>query len=216
MFHKGTPDALFWFCFKFTKICQLQFCKFGKICHIFVCLKEIMLISAGEIISISPVPTDLPWIPKIPADFWNLFARVSWFFLGIQDLLDNANPGDPAQAEPYHLYINNRAEYEKRVRQEAQKYAIGFSFGLFAEFGAPTVLFFAHQRKSLQGAPITKLFVFFFKKRCILVQLICAFALFIIGHAIFWVVLNGGNFLFGSFWFLFPGSSRCLLICEVH
>eukprot|EP00667_Euglena_gracilis_P033659 EG_transcript_55621 len=55
---------------------------------------------------------------------WKPSITLKQILLGIQDLLDNANPGDPAQAEPYHLYINNRAEYEKRVRQEAQKYAI--------------------------------------------------------------------------------------------
>eukprot|EP00993_Chasmostoma_nieuportense_P005622 NODE_6242_length_557_cov_19.902326_g6077_i0.p1 GENE.NODE_6242_length_557_cov_19.902326_g6077_i0~~NODE_6242_length_557_cov_19.902326_g6077_i0.p1 ORF type:complete len:179 (+),score=53.82 NODE_6242_length_557_cov_19.902326_g6077_i0:53-538(+) len=54
---------------------------------------------------------------------WKPSITLKQILLGIQDLLDNANPSDPAQAEPYHLYINNKAEYERRVRQEAQKYA---------------------------------------------------------------------------------------------
>eukprot|EP00906_Rhabdomonas_costata_P038183 RCo053907 len=56
---------------------------------------------------------------------WKPSITIKQILLGIQDLLDNPNPGDPAQAEPYHLYINNRAEYEKRVRLEAQKYPAG-------------------------------------------------------------------------------------------
>ena len=37
----------------------------------------------------------------------------------IQDLLDNPNIADPAQSEPYHMYTNNIAEYENRVRAQA-------------------------------------------------------------------------------------------------
>ena len=35
--------------------------------------------------------------------------------LGVQDLLDNPNIGDPAQSEPYQLYMNNKSAYEKKV-----------------------------------------------------------------------------------------------------
>ncbi|CAJ0567443.1 unnamed protein product, partial [Mesorhabditis spiculigera] len=34
----------------------------------------------------------------------------------------NPNPDDPAQAEAYQIYCQNRVEYEKRVRREAQRY----------------------------------------------------------------------------------------------
>eukprot|EP01001_Neometanema_parovale_P010164 NODE_6397_length_850_cov_158.075653_g6161_i0.p1 GENE.NODE_6397_length_850_cov_158.075653_g6161_i0~~NODE_6397_length_850_cov_158.075653_g6161_i0.p1 ORF type:complete len:162 (-),score=31.71 NODE_6397_length_850_cov_158.075653_g6161_i0:309-794(-) len=54
---------------------------------------------------------------------WKPSITIKQILLGIQDLLDNANAADPAQAEPYHLFVNNRAEYERKVRQEAQKYA---------------------------------------------------------------------------------------------
>jgi len=36
-----------------------------------------------------------------------------------QDLLDNPNPDDPAQKEPYVAYKNNRAEYNRKVRELA-------------------------------------------------------------------------------------------------
>lgn len=39
--------------------------------------------------------------------------------LGIQDLLDNPNIKSPAQAESYQLYSNNRAEYNRRIKQQA-------------------------------------------------------------------------------------------------
>jgi ubiquitin-conjugating enzyme E2 I len=41
--------------------------------------------------------------------------------LGIQDLLTNPNPNSPAQREAYELYVTNPAEYNKRIREQAQK-----------------------------------------------------------------------------------------------
>jgi ubiquitin-conjugating enzyme E2 I len=34
--------------------------------------------------------------------------------------LDNPNVNDPAQAEPYQMFVNNRKEYEKKIKQIAQ------------------------------------------------------------------------------------------------
>ncbi|KAK5976242.1 Ubiquitin--protein ligase [Trichostrongylus colubriformis] len=39
----------------------------------------------------------------------------------MQDLLNNPNPGDSAQAEASQIFCGNRAEYEKRARREATK-----------------------------------------------------------------------------------------------
>ena len=50
-------------------------------------------------------------------------AHVSQMLLGIQDLLDNANPNSPAQSEAYQLYVSDKTEYKRRVRLEAQKNA---------------------------------------------------------------------------------------------
>lgn len=44
-----------------------------------------------------------------------------FFFLGIQDLLDNPNPNSPAQREAIEVYLNNKAEYRRKVREQAQK-----------------------------------------------------------------------------------------------
>ncbi|KAJ6653896.1 hypothetical protein lerEdw1_007654 [Lerista edwardsae] len=43
--------------------------------------------------------------------------------LGIQELLNEPNIQDPAQAEAYTIYCQNRVEYEKRVRAQAKKFA---------------------------------------------------------------------------------------------
>ena len=41
--------------------------------------------------------------------------------MGIQDLLDSPNPNSPAQSEAYNLFVNNKAEYKRRVKAEARK-----------------------------------------------------------------------------------------------
>jgi len=52
---------------------------------------------------------------------WKPSLTMKQILVGIQELLDNPNINDPAQAEPYHLFINNRAEYERRIRKIAQE-----------------------------------------------------------------------------------------------
>ena len=48
-------------------------------------------------------------------------VQVKQMLLGIQDLLDTPNPSSPAQSEAYNLFINNKAEYKRRVKAEARK-----------------------------------------------------------------------------------------------
>ena len=43
--------------------------------------------------------------------------------VGIQDLLNDPNIKDPAQAEAYTSFCQNRADYEKRVRAQARAMA---------------------------------------------------------------------------------------------
>ncbi|CCF72751.1 ubiquitin-conjugating enzyme E2 I [Babesia microti strain RI] len=50
---------------------------------------------------------------------WKPSITIKQILLGIQDLLDNPNPLSPAQGEPYILFVNNREEYIKKVRQQA-------------------------------------------------------------------------------------------------
>jgi ubiquitin-conjugating enzyme E2 I len=52
---------------------------------------------------------------------WRPAITVKQMLLGIQDLLDTPNPASPAQSEAYNLFINNKAEYKRRVRLEAKK-----------------------------------------------------------------------------------------------
>ncbi|CAI5449339.1 unnamed protein product [Caenorhabditis angaria] len=54
---------------------------------------------------------------------WKPSISIKQLLIGIQDLLNNPNVDDPAQAEAYQIFCQNRTEYEKRVKREAQKYA---------------------------------------------------------------------------------------------
>ncbi|VBB32121.1 unnamed protein product [Acanthocheilonema viteae] len=54
---------------------------------------------------------------------WKPSVSVRQLLLGIQDLLTNPNVEDPAQADAYQIYCQNRVEYEKRVRRQAQQFS---------------------------------------------------------------------------------------------
>lgn len=54
---------------------------------------------------------------------WRPAITIKQILLGIQDLLDNPNIGDPAQREPYTLLKSDKKAYEKRVREEAKKHS---------------------------------------------------------------------------------------------
>ena len=58
---------------------------------------------------------------------WRPAITVKQLLLGIQDLLNDPNIKDPAQAEAYTCYCQNRAEYEKRVRAQARAMAAEMS-----------------------------------------------------------------------------------------
>ncbi|CAH1383043.1 hypothetical protein MTP99_007077 [Tenebrio molitor] len=51
---------------------------------------------------------------------WRPAITIKQILLGIQDLLNEPNVKDPAQAEAYTIYCQNRLEYEKRVRAQAR------------------------------------------------------------------------------------------------
>lgn len=53
---------------------------------------------------------------------WKPSITVKQILIGIQDLLNDANERDPAQAEAYQLFVCNRKEYERRVRAQAKRY----------------------------------------------------------------------------------------------
>ncbi|XP_065065752.1 SUMO-conjugating enzyme UBC9-B-like [Rhopilema esculentum] len=54
---------------------------------------------------------------------WRPAVTIKQILLGIQDLLNDPNIRDPAQAEAYSIFCQNRQEYEKRVRQQAKRFA---------------------------------------------------------------------------------------------
>jgi ubiquitin-conjugating enzyme E2 I len=51
---------------------------------------------------------------------WKPSLTIPQILLGIQDLLDNPNPNSPAQADPYLLFTSNKAEYTRRIREQAE------------------------------------------------------------------------------------------------
>ncbi|RNF07363.1 ubiquitin-conjugating enzyme E2 [Trypanosoma rangeli] len=53
---------------------------------------------------------------------WRPSITIKQILLAIQELLDNPNIKDPAQEEPYKVYMRDRKEYEDRVRQEVAKH----------------------------------------------------------------------------------------------
>ena len=55
----------------------------------------------------------------VPDEDWRAAITVKQVLIGIQDLLDNPNPNSPAQADAYHLFISDKGEYERRVKQVA-------------------------------------------------------------------------------------------------
>ena len=50
---------------------------------------------------------------------WKPSITIKQLLIGIQDLLDNPNPDDPAQKEPYLAFKNDRALYTRKVREQA-------------------------------------------------------------------------------------------------
>merc|ERR1712130_307960 len=52
---------------------------------------------------------------------WKPAITIKQILLGVQDLLNDPNPGDPAQAEAFHLFKQDRAAYERKVRQIARE-----------------------------------------------------------------------------------------------
>ncbi|KAH8488006.1 hypothetical protein POPTR_014G024950v4 [Populus trichocarpa] len=53
---------------------------------------------------------------------WRPAITVKQILVGIQDLLDQPNPSDPAQTDGYQLFVQDPTEYRRRVRQQAKQY----------------------------------------------------------------------------------------------
>ncbi|CAG2248721.1 UBC9 [Mytilus edulis] len=53
---------------------------------------------------------------------WRPAVTIKQILLGIQELLNEPNIKDPAQAEAYTIYCQNRTEYERRVKEQASRF----------------------------------------------------------------------------------------------
>jgi len=56
---------------------------------------------------------------------WRPAITIKQILLGIQELLDTPNPNSPAQSEPYQMFVKDRAQYKKRVREQISKITRG-------------------------------------------------------------------------------------------
>jgi ubiquitin-conjugating enzyme E2 I len=54
---------------------------------------------------------------------WKPSITVKQLLVGIQDLLISPNADDPAQADAYKIFIENKVEYEKRVKKQAMLFS---------------------------------------------------------------------------------------------
>jgi len=61
-------------------------------------------------VCLSILDADKSWRPSI---------TVRQILLGVQDLLGDPNPSDPANAEAYELYMKSRQAYNNKIRQIA-------------------------------------------------------------------------------------------------
>lgn len=52
---------------------------------------------------------------------WAPAITLKQILIGVQTMLDEANPNSPAQEEAYHMFVTDREAYDRRVRQEALK-----------------------------------------------------------------------------------------------
>lgn len=57
---------------------------------------------------------------------WRPAITIKQILLGIQELLNEPNPKDPAQAEAYAIYMQDKVEYEKsrKIQTVSLKYLL--------------------------------------------------------------------------------------------
>lgn len=53
---------------------------------------------------------------------WRPSITIKQMLVHIQELLDNPNIKDPAQKEPFEVYMRSKEEYERRVRAEVKNH----------------------------------------------------------------------------------------------
>uniref|UniRef100_A0A7S3JL16 UBC core domain-containing protein n=1 Tax=Euplotes harpa TaxID=151035 RepID=A0A7S3JL16_9SPIT len=55
---------------------------------------------------------------------WKPSITIVEILLGIQNLLDNPNPDSPAQTDPYHFFVEDKAAYVKKVKEQIAKISV--------------------------------------------------------------------------------------------
>lgn len=65
-----------------------------------------------------------PAPPRAQDEAWRPSITVSQVLTGIQKLLDEPNEMSPAQADAYMYFTKRKAEYRKRVLDQAKRYMI--------------------------------------------------------------------------------------------
>ena len=53
---------------------------------------------------------------------WKPAVTIKQILLGIQELLDSPNIKDPAQAEAYVVFTQNREDYNRKIKEQAKKF----------------------------------------------------------------------------------------------
>eukprot|EP00316_Scyphosphaera_apsteinii_P003320 CAMPEP_0119316418 /NCGR_PEP_ID=MMETSP1333-20130426/39565_1 /TAXON_ID=418940 /ORGANISM="Scyphosphaera apsteinii, Strain RCC1455" /LENGTH=104 /DNA_ID=CAMNT_0007322059 /DNA_START=220 /DNA_END=534 /DNA_ORIENTATION=- len=53
---------------------------------------------------------------------WKPALTIKQLLIGIQALLDDPNNNDPAQEEPYRIFKSDRAEYNRRVKEQVRAF----------------------------------------------------------------------------------------------
>ncbi|XXZ99370.1 E2 SUMO-conjugating protein ubc9 [Meyerozyma guilliermondii] len=56
---------------------------------------------------------------------WRPAITLKQIVMGVQELLDSPNPDSPAQEPAWKAYSKDRVTYEKKVREQAKRYATG-------------------------------------------------------------------------------------------
>jgi ubiquitin-conjugating enzyme E2 I len=55
-------------------------------------------------------------------DGWRPAITIKQMLLGIQELLNNPNPLSPAQNLAFDCFRSNRAEYDRKIREQARRF----------------------------------------------------------------------------------------------
>jgi ubiquitin-conjugating enzyme E2 I len=61
---------------------------------------------------------------SIIGDGWKPAITLKQILMGVQDLLDNPNNDDAAQHAAFQVYSRSKAEYSKKVKAQAKKFAV--------------------------------------------------------------------------------------------